>query len=244
MEIENKSPTVTTSNSFTFDARINVNFGLIVSGPPISGKTHFVLNLLKNSDRLFTEKFTYIVWFYGQHNKTISLLEKEFPHVQTVKGLPENIEHYIKPQEKNEYGLHIYDDLMTSSTENADILSLVTTKCQHNNISWILILQDIFYKSKNRLTLMRAAHYHTIFNNPLDLSIIDLMSAKLLPDDRKTFMQIFRQAAMVPNGYLHIDGKQKTPNCARFRTNIFEECQRVFIPKRLLNICESEIYSE
>ncbi len=228
----------------TFDARLVPSFGMIVAGPTMSGKSTFLLNLIDNMDRLLTRHFDYIVWFYGEYNDTISIIEKRYKKkITTVKGLPKNIEDYVSERDKNLYGLHIYDDLMQIATSDDSLLQLATTKCQHNRISWIIVLQDLFFRSKNRVSLLRCAHYYVIMNNPLDRSIAEYVAHKVMPKNRKDFMAMYDKATNLPHGYLFIDGKQSTPNCARYRTDIFAAYQHVFVPKKNINdsLCDELI---
>ncbi len=231
-----------------FDARIVPSFGMTVSGPPMSGKSTFVLDMLNNAGRLMTREFDYVVWFYGEKNKTVEIINREHSDkIRTVSGLPENIDDYILERAddgQEMYGCHIYDDLMQSSTTADSIVNLATTKCQHRRISWVLILQDLFFQSKNRVTLLRCAHYQVLFNNPLDKSIAEHAARKIMPKNQKLFITIYEKATDKPNGYLFIDGGQKTPSCARLRTDIFEEVQRVYVTNAKANDCKGLIVRE
>ena len=116
-----------------FDARISVPFGLIIAGPPLSGKSSFIMNLIDNSDRLLNKQFDYIIWFYGEYNKTVELLENSYQdRVKTVHGLPENIDDYIY-QERG-LGCHIYDDLMTVASSSNTVYHKVLAAINVQNI--------------------------------------------------------------------------------------------------------------
>jgi hypothetical protein len=217
----------------SFDSRIQLPSGCIVSGPTGSGKSTYVINLLRNRERIFTHSLDYIYYFYGEYNVTIRILEREFDgQIQPIQGLPERIDNYIH-DENGKYGMHVYDDLMQSAANSKEIIELTTTKCRHRNISWVIILQNLFFNGSGRLTLQRNCHYLVLFKNPLDKSMIYHMAAKIMPKNQKVFMDIFNYATSKPNGYLFIDGAQSTPEKARFRTDIFNTYQRVFIPKEV-----------
>ena len=126
-----------------FDARIVAPAGIIYAGCPFSGKTTHILKLLKNRERLFTKKFDYIYWFYGQYNDTIKMFE-EYPQMNIipVAGLPENIDDYIFSDRQ---GCHVYDDLMDEASSNKTLLDLASRKCHHNSVSWILVMQNLFH---------------------------------------------------------------------------------------------------
>lgn len=212
-----------------FDARIKTPAGIIVAGPPLSGKTTFTLNLLRHEKKLIDKPFDYIVWFFGEYNKTIEYLEKYGDQrIKVVQGLPENIDDYIKTDLN---GCHIYDDLMQQATASKQITELTTRKCQHNRITWILIMQNLFYHGSERLTLLRSCHYLVLYKNPLDKTVASYLASRIMPKQQKTFLDIYAQATDRPNGYLFIDGAQSTPDYARLRTDIFDEFQRVFVPQ-------------
>ena len=217
-----------------FDARIVAPAGIIYAGCPFSGKTTHILKLLKNRERLFTKKFDYIYWFYGQYNKTIKMFE-ENPQMNIipVAGLPENIDDYIFSDRQ---GCHVYDDLMDEASSNKTLLSLASRKCHHNSVTWILVMQNLFHHGRERVSLLRCAHYLVLFKNPLDKTMAYHLASKIMPRNQKCFLDIYNRATSRPNGYIFIDGAQSTPEQARFRTDIFDVVQTVFNPTQ----CEHE----
>lgn len=210
-----------------FDARLKANFGLLVSGPPYAGKTLWTASLIRNAERLIDKRLDYIFWFYGEPNETVRQLEHDMNgKLNAVHGLPDNLEDYIIPGQR---GLHVYDDLFLALTESNKISELCAYKTQHSNLSWIILMQNLFHNGKSRQTIYRCAHYLCIFNNALDRSQIYTLAYKLMPGQQKLFLKIFEKAAVRPFGYILIDGHQTTPQEARFRTDIFGHYQRIFI---------------
>lgn len=211
-----------------FDARIKNSFGMLVAGPPYSGKTYFVLQLLRHSDRLIDTKFDNIVFFYGQYNPAVEQIKREHPNIVTVvEGIPDNIDDYI---EKDKQNLFIFDDLMQEATSNTTLTSLFYKKCQHLHVSWIMIVQNIFHHGKERLTFYRCAHYLVLFYNSLDKSQIYSIAQKILPGQQKNFINMYEMSAgSSKHGYLMIYGDINTPAEARFRTDIFKSYQRVYV---------------
>lgn len=194
------------------------------------GKTHWVSQLLYNAHILIDKPFDYIVWFYGEENDELKRLEQFFDgKLVTVHGLPENLDIYIN---KNKRGLLCFDDLMSSVSESKQLTALCAYKTQHCNISWIILLQNLFHGGKERLNLYRCAHYITIFNSVLDRSQIYHLAHRILPGRQKSFLKIFEAATDRPHGYLFIDGRQNTPVDARFRTDILNGVyQRILVPE-------------
>ena len=89
-------------------------------------------------------------------------------------------------------------------------------------------MQNLFYQGSERVTLMRSAHYLVLYKSPLDHTIAHYMADKIMPHNRKKFMDIFERATNRANGYLFIDGAQRTPDRARLRTDIFGDHQLTF----------------
>lgn len=213
-----------------FDARISVPFGMVIAGPTRSGKSSFVYNILLNMNRILSHTIDYIVYFYGERSRIVEAIENTFgDRVHTVHGLPTDLNSYIKTDEGR--GLMIFDDLMVSAVSNEQLVNLTTTKCQHNNVSWMLILQNLFFGGTERITMLRSAHYLCLFKSPLDKTIAHSMASRIMPDDRKTFMAIYERVTEQGNGYLFVDGSQHTPKAARLRSRIFDEFQLAYVPK-------------
>ena len=185
--------------------------------------------MLRNAESLIDHQFDYIVWFYNEHNETLSKLETYFSgKLVAVQGLPSNIDEYI---DKSMRGLFVFDDLQSQASESQQLSDLCAYKTQHCNVSWILLFQNIFHNGKERLNLYRCTHYICLFDNTLDRSQIHHLAHKILPGQQKLFLKIFQRATSRPHGYLFIDGRQSTPAEARFRTDMFDGHQIVFIPE-------------
>lgn len=212
-----------------FDARMKTPFTCIIGGSPMSGKTYFVRNLLEHRYNLIDNDFDYLVWFYGQENTFVQELKAQKMNIPTdvVYKLPSDMDQYIQDGKR---GLIVIDDLMQSAGESQAVTDLFCNRVQHNNVSVILLMQNMFYHGKERTTLLRCAHYLVVFKNPLDASVPLYLSQKIMPLQKKLFIDIFNEATRRPYGYLYIDGRQTTPREARFRTDIFENgVQKVFI---------------
>lgn len=212
-----------------FDGRLQTPFTCIISGPPQSGKTHFIIQLMRNRDRLIDKTFDALYWVYGQDNSFVRSLNNNTFGLPTtlIHTLPDSFDEYIK---KSKRPLFVIDDLMSSASESTIITDLFCNKVQHANISVILNLQNIFYHGKERTTLLRCTHYLVIFKNPMDNSVPLYLASRLMPLNRKLFMNMFETATSKSHSYLFCDGKQSTPDEARYRTDIFNRgVQRVFI---------------
>ena len=67
---------------------IKIPSGLIISGPSLSGKTSFLLELLKHYDEMFSpppSSTTSILYCYGQYHQNVPWLESQ--GIRTCPGL-------------------------------------------------------------------------------------------------------------------------------------------------------------
>ena len=213
------------------DARLKHPFNMIVSGMTQSGKTEFTLNLLLKAKNYINTLFDYVVWIYGEYSYKIKEIEKvlkaRYKKVTLRCGIPDDISSFINTKL---HGCIVLDDLMTEVSNNKDVTNLFTRKCSHNNVSVILLTQNLYHSGSERVSMVRNAHYLVIFNNPLDKSIVFYLAKKIMPKNPNTFIEIFESATQEPHGYLFLDGKQDTKNDIRFRSDIFNLYQKIYIP--------------
>lgn len=207
-----------------FDARIEHPFLMLVCGATQSGKTHFVLELLQQSHRLIDKPLGNVVWFYGQITEAIRKHQSQY-NITFVEDIPSSFDDYIDDDKNN---LFIFDDLMEQASNNKNITKLFTKESHHRNISVIFIMQDLYYNGSERKTLLRNCQYLVLFANPMDMTAVYSIASRMVPKRVPSFLKIFEVVTSTPHGYLFIDGKQNSPNQARFRTDIFKPYQRVY----------------
>ena len=163
-------------NTIIFDARIQCPMTMIISGPPLAGKTRFAMQLIEESHRLMNPVPQNIVWFYGQETSEMQWIKEK--GIRTVGGLPEDgFEDYIT----SDTNLFVFDDMMTDVSSDKSLTRLVTRASHHLNISVLFLTQDHFYNGTERKTFTRSAHYLVLFRNPLDLSSIYAIANKIAP---------------------------------------------------------------
>lgn len=212
-----------------YDATIKTPCSIVLAGPPLSGKSSLAFNLIKEQSNLFNNTFDNIVWFYGEISKTVKEIAEHYPNIITVHGLPDNLDDYIIEGVSN---LHIYDDLQSEISNNKEISNLVSVKCQHKNVSYIIILQNLFHAGSQRVNILKSVHYIANFKSPLQKSSVYHLASKIMPNNQRTFLEIFERATLKPNSYLFIDGHQSTCEEVRLKSDIIGRKQIVYIPTK------------
>ena len=214
-----------------FDARLRMPFSPVVASPSMCGKTQFVLKLLESWNILVDSQFDYIVWSYGQKTEALEKIKKLYgDKITLVVGIPDDLTGFTK---QKQHGVFIFDDSQSEICDSQEIADLFTKKCHHENISTIVIFQNLFCEGKHRKTIYRNASYLILFNNPLDYTLAYSLARKIYPQRSSIFLDMFKNAMKKPYGYLFIDGKVSTPEDARFRTDLFgKNFQRVLVPNK------------
>lgn len=218
---------MTTVDNSQINACFKHPFSMIIAGPSQSGKTEFIIKFLEQSAELIDIKLEYIVWFYGedtpQHQKLLHLNQ---PKLHFVHNIPEHFDDYILPNKK---GMFILDDLMNESSNSVAISNLFVKGVHHKSVSLIYSTQDIFSFGNMRKNFLRNANYFVLFKTPLDQTIPSILARRILPHNPNLFLQIFHKATEKTHGYLLCDGHQSTPKEARFRSDIFDGTQKIYI---------------
>lgn len=206
-------------------------FSMIVTGSSMSGKTEFVVSLLRARKNLISSPINRIIWCYGQETEKLSHLKREFGRsIQIIPGIPENLVELLKKHAPNGV-IVIFDDLVDSICNNKQVFDLFIKGVHHMNVSVICVLQDFYAAGNYRVSMIRNTNYLAIFPSPMDMALIDLISRKVLPRKQDQFYAMFKHAATsVPYGYLFISGHPESDSTLRFRTDIFGEYQVVLEP--------------
>ena len=97
----------------------------------------------------------------------------------------------------------------------------------------LYLVQNIFPKNKESRTISLNSKYIVVFKNPRDASQKSHLARQMYPGRVKFVQEAFKDAKLVPYGYLLVDLKQDTPEDMRLRTTIFSDdgVQYVYLPK-------------
>jgi len=222
------------------DARFKHPCNISVVGPSQAGKSTWVRDLLLHEDELFDVEFEQIHWIYAQDTDLTRILPYLFPKkIKLWKGLPLDFDQFLKDIPEN--SVIVIDDLQQDVSKHPDIVELFTRQGHHLKITVILMLHNLFFASKNRVTINRNSSYIAMFKSPLDLTPISAIGQKLLHKKSNIVVEIYLKACEDPHSCLLIDGTQDCPDVCRLRSHIFEGYQRVYIPMPWLHAAKLEM---
>ena len=113
---------------------------------------------------------------------------------------------------------------------NKDVTELFT-KGRHDNISVILVLHNLFFKSDQLRTCALNSKYYVLFKNPRDGGQIRHLASQVYPLKPHFLVEAYQDATQPQFGYLFIDFYSDTPEHMRLRTDIFPNEQlSVYMP--------------
>ena len=226
----NQNDTVQTGN--TRKETFQHPFTMVLSDPIGSGKTEWTRKLFLSY--LIEPTPERIIWCFGQWQPLYKELERRFPSIEFVNGIPEfiNDPRYFDVGKKN---LIVFDDLMTEAKCDQRIADLFTKGSHHRNLSVVYLTQNLFPQGKACRDIALNTQYLVLFNNPIDRQQVATLAKRIYPSNSGMFMKRFEQATSKPYGYLVVDLKSTTPEQDRLCTDIFESESPTTKKRKLTN---------
>ena len=201
-----------------YDCTIKHPARILIFGPTLSGKSTFVSKLLDNQEQVFNLRFHRIIYCSdGSRLKT----ETNNDSVETYENFDKELFESFNPKQNN---CLIIDDFMHRAANDIEISELFTKRSHHQNVTIILLLQNIFPKSKYMTDIKRNASYIVLMSNPIDEKSIKLLSNHLDPSNPLFIYNCFIDATKnKPFSYLFIDLHPEQNSEIRIRTNVIPD---------------------
>lgn len=140
----------------------------------------------------------------------INRWENVLPTIELLKKLTDQFK-------EGNGSLVIIDDFVAHLDE--EISELFTVLSHANNISVILLTQNLFSKNKFFRNVSLNSMYITFFKNPRDGSQIQTFAHQISPHSIRWVVDAFHECTKAPYSYLTFDSHQATPNIARLRSD-------------------------
>lgn len=231
---------------------------IVVAGPSMCGKTHFVNELLRRRHFIFQPTPPHVFWFYAMEDSITSLRE-EFTYITFIHNLPNDawIKQNINPDEG---ALLIIDDLMGDATGTGAskketrefVMNMFTRGSHHNKVSIIFTVQNLFSGPNMRAISLNASQT-VLFNNNRDVTHVKALGTQLLGagEDGAPFLHACMAEVKKDDfGYLWIEHSAKTSSAVyQFRSNILDDQnedkqQQYFVPKRFVDDIEAYLVTK
>lgn len=201
-------------------------FTMVVSGPTMCGKTHWVHELIVRSNKIDPPPER-VVWVYSEWQPSYDVLQKHFGNrIEFVKGWTAEVYEKFHSSERN---LLVLDDVMTSSKNDSKLSDLFTKGASHRNLSVILIIQNLFFQGRSAVDVRRNSQYTVLFKCRQDKRQLAQYAQQIFPDNIKFMTEAFADATAEPHGHLLVDLKPNCPDEYTLRSNVLGESVVVYM---------------
>ena len=202
---------------------------ICVSGPSQSGKSQWIVKLVKYRSTLFSGPFHEILYCVPENlslnpNPIFEQIKSFYPMAKLIYGLPDITK--LNLNFDNAPKLLIIDDLMTEFLASFQMVKLLTVEVHHCNITTIFTLHNLFAPSKFGRTITRNLNYKVLFFNRLDIKEIRNVSLQVSnhPNFLTESFDFLHQEYPNEPAYIVIDGHIKSKLKKLFvRSQIFPE---------------------
>ena len=194
-------------------------FSMTIAGPSCSGKTTWIKQVLKSSDKYIEPTPQNIVWFYKRWQPMYTEMQETIPNIEFIQNIPMNLNDDSLFDTRHPTVI-IFDDLMKDATKNTSVAELYTEGSHHRNLSVICLMQNLYHRGKENRTMSLNNQYLVLFKNPRDKLQMSVLARQMYPGNTQFFIDKFNQATTKPYGYLLVDLKQETPDSDRLRSDV------------------------
>ena len=186
----------------------------------MSGKSHFILQLLQRANEFLTPVPTRIVYAFGAWQDAFEDMEGvEFVDgVEGLKGIT---------FDKTQNNLLILDDLMEELSSNKQMSTLFTKDMHHKNVSVIFIVQNLFKQGRSMRDVTLNCNLFVLFKSPRDVQQIKVMARQM---DIPGLDEAYKMAIKQRYGHLVINLQPHVPDILRLQGNILAPHRQVFRP--------------
>ncbi len=218
---------------------------MVIAGPSMTGKSQFILMLMKNREIIYDANFSRIIYCIPRnsmhlHQGYLEEMKKYCSHLEVIEGLPDLTE--LRILEDKTPKIIFVDDQMDQFLASPKMLDLVCRVSHHTNTSVCYTMQNVFHASKHARSFMRQTSEKVIMFSKTDNLVLSILSRQIFPNNpdflQKCFEWISLNKGKAPLKYLFIDSSTLSllPFNAIVRSFIFgqgeEETEPIyFFPK-------------
>lgn len=135
-----------------------------VVGGTMSGKTHFVWNLLKHGRELFDVPPKKIVYCYLEDQGVVEDMESTLPNFSTYRGLPSR-EELREWSTDSPHTVVVLDDMIYLVTKSADALHLFQTMVSRANVTAFLLSQNLYHPGVYAKRILLICQHVVLFKS-------------------------------------------------------------------------------
>ena len=155
-------------------------FCMLVAGPSRSGKTQWVVKLLKQRHQRIEPPVDGIVFCYAHWQDKYDELKRAVPATHFHQGLPSSETMSLLRE-----GILVLDDLMEEAVKDPNIMSMFTVGSHHKNISVVFLMQNMYQKGSYTRIMSMNTQYMVLLKNARDRQQIKTLASQMYPNRSK-----------------------------------------------------------
>ena len=213
----------------SLDFRLKSPHSFLLAGPTQCGKTHFVAELIRQKNQVFSLPPTRVNYYFQEWNDGIFDSLRDNYGVHFYNSLP-SLDEIKDVCSKDPLTYFIIDDWDQDITaETASLFKVQTHHILQCGVAFMT--QNLFSQNKHFRDITLNATYLALFKMPRDKRQLRTFAGQFMPDNPQFVTDSFMEATKHPFNPLIIDLHQKTPeNLRLFDRFLLPEPTRVFIP--------------
>ena len=197
------------------------NHNTIIFGQTGVGKTHFILNVIKQ--RLihpFPKKLYYMYNVEQDFMNTWNAIENQ--SITFIKGLD------FTQMDTSEPSLLVVDDLVLST--NKEVAEMFILGSHHKQISVFFITQNLFPNCPVFRIMSANAHYYVIFQCHRHFRQVHTLARQIfIGDDLKRITNAYKRASETPRGFIVLSFSPLLPKELTVVTDWWEKCPSLYL---------------
>ena len=202
------------------DLRFQTPFGCMVVGPSMSGKSHFILELLRRRADFLNPCPQRVVYAYGIWQSAFDDI-KDVEFVKGVEGLSEvQFSHKVP-------SILVIDDLMEELASNKELSILFTREMHHKNITVFFLVQNLYKQGKSMRDMALNCQIIILFKSMRDTEQIKVLARQT---GIKHLPQAYLESIKERYGYLVLNIQPNTPEVLRLQSDILGQ-RKIYMKK-------------
>lgn len=201
--------------------RFIANHNAIIFGATGAGKTHFMLNVIRNKlVHPFPKNLYYMYNIEQDFMKTWNNTEEQ--PITFIKGLDFN------QMDTKEPSLLVIDDLILSTDKS--VAETFILGSHHRRISVFFITQNLFPKCPIFRTMSANSHYYIIFHSQRHFRQVHTLARQIyVGKDLQRITNAYKRASQTPRGFIVLSFSPLLPQELTVVTDWWEPCPSIYL---------------
>ena len=186
----------------------------------MSGKSHFIFELLEKQDQFFSPPQTRVVYAYGIWQKAF----KAVHDIEFVKGVEGLAGVDFNPRQPS---ILLIDDLMEELSDNKELSTLFTREMHHKNIT-VFLAQNLYKQGKSMRDMALNCQVLILFKSPRDTGQINVLARQR---GIKQLEQAYLEAIKERYGYLIVNLQPTVSELLQLQSGLFDSHRKVYLKR-------------